>query len=292
MGREVHELSIGLPVFNGERFLSSTLDSLLGQTFANFELIVSDNASTDATEGICREYQSRDSRIRYVRHAENLGAVFNWNYVARQAQGSYFKWASANDYCDATFCDRCIDILREREDIVLCHSRTYRVKDNSDLIDIDSHDSPLLDERPADRFIRMVWNVGRLNILAGVIRRDSLLRTRLIRLYPHGDKPMMAELALLGKFWLLDEPLFYRRQGIGSTSVDSLSRKELRGFLDTRRSRKRGWDLWSKQLDFIATAAGSDITMGEKMDIVRAVLRQSIRRRRELWQELRTLGHD
>src|SRR5688572_28337892 len=94
-------VSIGLPVYNGERFLSEALDSLLGQTLADFELIVSDNASTDRTAEICLAYAARDARVRYVRQQTNIGAIRNWNFVARQARGQYFKWASANDFCDS-----------------------------------------------------------------------------------------------------------------------------------------------------------------------------------------------
>lgn len=91
------KVSIGMPVFNGEPFLREALDSLLGQTFADFELVISDNASSDNTELICKEYASRDARIRYVRQLENKGALANFQIVLAAAVGRYFMWAAADD---------------------------------------------------------------------------------------------------------------------------------------------------------------------------------------------------
>lgn len=90
-------LSIGMPVYNGQRFLKEALDSLLVQSFIDFELIISDNASTDSTELICRDYQKKDSRIKYVRQPENLGALKNFQFVLDAAVGEYFMWAACDD---------------------------------------------------------------------------------------------------------------------------------------------------------------------------------------------------
>lgn len=90
-------VSIGMPVYNGEPFIREALDSLLDQTFTNFELIISDNASTDGTEAICREYASKDERIRYVRQTENRGALANFQFVLDEAVGEYFMWAAHDD---------------------------------------------------------------------------------------------------------------------------------------------------------------------------------------------------
>src|SRR5215472_3946539 len=90
-------LSIGLPVYNGEDYLAESLEALLGQSYEDFELIISDNASTDSTADICRRYEKQDSRIRYVRQPRNIGAGPNHNYVVRHARGELFKWAAHDD---------------------------------------------------------------------------------------------------------------------------------------------------------------------------------------------------
>ncbi len=91
------KVSIGMPVYNGEEFIREALDSLLAQTFTDFELIISDNASTDGTEAICREYTSKDHRVRYIRQAKNLGAGGNFQFVLYEAVGEYFMWAAYDD---------------------------------------------------------------------------------------------------------------------------------------------------------------------------------------------------
>jgi glycosyltransferase involved in cell wall biosynthesis len=95
--KKVPKVSIGMPVYNGEPFIREALDSLLAQTFTDFELIISDNASTDGTEAICREYAAKDDRIRYVRQPENRGALANFQFVLDEAVGEYFMWAAADD---------------------------------------------------------------------------------------------------------------------------------------------------------------------------------------------------
>ncbi|ADR19063.1 glycosyltransferase family 2 protein [Calditerrivibrio nitroreducens] len=104
------QVSIGMPVYNGAKFISEALDSLLAQTFTDFELIISDNASTDETEAICREYAAKDKRIRYIRQRENLGAAANFKYVLDQAEGEYFMWAAADDVWDKKWIEKLLPI--------------------------------------------------------------------------------------------------------------------------------------------------------------------------------------
>lgn len=101
MSRANVAITIGMPVFNGEKYIREALDSLLAQTFTDFELIISDNASVDDTQAICEEYARRDHRIRYVRQTENQGALANFQFVLNQAQGEFFMWAAADDRWDA-----------------------------------------------------------------------------------------------------------------------------------------------------------------------------------------------
>ena len=98
----VPRVTIGLPVYNGENYLAEAIDSILGQTFTDFELIISDNASTDRTEEICRRYAAEDDRIRYFRHDRNRGASPNYNFTVEKARGEYFKWAAHDDVLHAT----------------------------------------------------------------------------------------------------------------------------------------------------------------------------------------------
>ncbi len=105
----IPKVSIGMPVYNGENFIRVALASLLAQTFTDFELIISDNASSDATEAICCEYAARDSRIKYVRQNENRGAIANFQFVLDKAVGKYFMWAAADDVWESSFVRFCVD---------------------------------------------------------------------------------------------------------------------------------------------------------------------------------------
>lgn len=114
----IPNVSIGMPVYNGEKYLRNALDSLLSQTFVDFELIISDNASTDSTEAICREYAARDSRIKYIRQRENQGAHTNFKFVFDEAHGDYFMWAACDDIRSHDFIEVNYKFLSKNTDFV------------------------------------------------------------------------------------------------------------------------------------------------------------------------------
>ena len=111
-------LSVGMPAYNSEQDIRDAIDSVLNQTFTDFELIISDNASTDSTQSICEEYASKDPRIQYVRNDENIGVTGNYNAVFKLSKGKYFKWASSNDYCAPSFFEQIINTLEMKPEAV------------------------------------------------------------------------------------------------------------------------------------------------------------------------------
>ncbi|HKI17133.1 MAG TPA: glycosyltransferase family A protein, partial [Isosphaeraceae bacterium] len=123
----VPRLTVGLPVYNGDKYIAESLDALLGQSYTDFELIISDNASTDGTADICRRYEKQDSRVRYFRQPQNIGLAPNHNFVAVQARGELFKWASNDDLYARDLLERCVDALDKYPDVVLAHSWTAKV---------------------------------------------------------------------------------------------------------------------------------------------------------------------
>jgi len=127
----VPKVSIGLPVYNGERYLREAIDSILAQTMDDFELIICDNASTDGTEVVCREYVDRDDRIRYYRNDDNLGASRNFNRTVELALASYFKWAAHDDALAANYLARCVEILDHEPTVVLSHSDAWIIDENT-----------------------------------------------------------------------------------------------------------------------------------------------------------------
>ena len=109
--KKIPKVSIGMPVFNGGATLREAIESLLAQSFTDFELIISDNGSTDDTEEICREYDAVDERIRYVRQPKNRGAAENWAFLLDQALGEYFMWAAHDDLWDPSYIHELTSVL-------------------------------------------------------------------------------------------------------------------------------------------------------------------------------------
>lgn len=209
-------VSIGLPVYNGEVFLGDTLDSLLAQTFQDFELIISDNASTDRTEAICRDYAARDARIRYDRNVHNLGAAQNFNRTVACARGPYFKWASHDDLCAPELLQRCVEVLNRDPNVVLCYAREVWIDQHNQPI---SQHANLLNFRaptPAQRFkdLHDVWyrrGYIHANQCFGVMRTDALRQTSLIGRYVWSELVLAGELLLRGEFYEVPEYLFFFR---------------------------------------------------------------------------------
>jgi glycosyltransferase involved in cell wall biosynthesis len=176
----VPTVSIGLPVYNGERFLATSLDSLLEQTFEDFELVISDNASSDATEEICREYAARDARILYLRRETNRGAAWNFNSLVAETDGPYFQWATHDDAHAPTCIERCLSrrFVRRRPRLPRVsadadHRRERRVRARLPR-------RPRSEERtPHERLRSLVRNLVLGNPMFGLARRTTLERTRL-----------------------------------------------------------------------------------------------------------------
>jgi len=205
-------VSIGLPVYNGERFIAGAIDSLLAQDYAQIELIVSDNASTDRTPEICREYAAKDPRVHYHCNSTNLGVIKNFNQVFELASGDYFMWAGDHDLRAPTFISRCMEIMVADPSVVLCCSQTVRVAPNGRYSAIIP---PRLDTRglaTVTRFQLVIWSLSYCYQTYGLIRSDALKHTQLFRDTIGPDAILLAELALLGAFAYVPELLFYMRQ--------------------------------------------------------------------------------
>ena len=203
-------LTIGLPVYNGERYLAQAIDALLGQSYKDFELIISDNASTDGTAEICQRYVRQDARVRYIRQPKNIGLAPNHNVVVEQARGELFKWAANDDLYARELIERCIDALDEHPDVVLAHCWTARI-DGSGAVTL-AYEYPLntSSPRPPERFRSLLFDSGGDDDY-GVIRTEVLRRTAMKESYHHADHTIIAELALYGRFYQVPDWLYFRR---------------------------------------------------------------------------------
>lgn len=279
-------VSIGMPVYNGEKHLAQAVESLLTQTLQDIELIISDNASTDGTQGICAAFAARDPRVRYIRQPRNMGAARNWNIVVEEARGEYFKWASANDYCAPTMLERCVATLDAEPDVVICYGRTMLLDDESQPLGEYPYDLEVLDARPSVRFERLVLEQRLNNAQAGMIRLDVLERTGVERPFPAGDMGLMCELGLHGKFRRIPELLLYRRMG-RETASRYRSAAQLRQFLDPNTPHRRHLVVWQTHWDYVRSVLRAPIAWPEKFTALRFIARSVYWHRTFLWNEVR-----
>ncbi len=253
-------VSIGLPVYNGERYLAEALKSLLSQTFRDFELIISDNASTDRTERICRHYAAQDSRIRYYRNATNLGAAPNFNRTAELATGEYFQWACYDDLWLPECLERCVEVLDRDPSVVLCHTLVRIIDDQGVAIKDFKHHlvkptagpPPSASARvPEERFNRMIYERGCFPLL-GLMRLSALRKTRGHEAYAHGDGVLMTRLALLGRYHEIPEVLFLNRDHpYRSARVAQPQYYTYDGWFDTKKIGRISLPYWRMLLGYL-----------------------------------------
>ena len=204
-------VSLGMPVYNGENFLESTLDSLLQQTYTNFELIITDNASTDRTEAICQAYAAKDKRIQYHRNPTNVGAAPNYNLGFELSSGKYFKWVAHDDPCAPTYLEKCVQTLDAAPEAIMCYPRTILIDENDQLIENHYDGFDLRSAKPHQRFRQYFHSSAWCHPVFGLVRRDVLQKTGLIGNFASSDKVLLGELAILGKCYEYPEHLAYRR---------------------------------------------------------------------------------
>jgi glycosyltransferase involved in cell wall biosynthesis len=227
-------VSIGMPVTNGEAFLTKTLEAVLDQTFQDFEIILSDNASTDCTQAICEWYAERDVRIRYYRYDEPLSAAGIYNRVVELARGVYFKWAAYDDLLEPEFLQQCVDVLDREAGVVLCYPRTRLIDENDNCFGVYADDLNLRMPHPHQRYRQFFGNEGLCHPVFGLIRTDALKRTALMGDHTDADRGLVAELSLLGELCEIPDYLFSRRIHCGESAGVQTRSNEISFYYDLR----------------------------------------------------------
>lgn len=233
--RKAPRVSIGLPVFNGENYLEDAIGTTLAELYGNFELIISDNASTDRTEEICRDYASKDGRIRYLRNDRNLGAAPNYNKTFHLARGEYFKWSAHDDMTEPEFLARCVEILDSDPGVVLAHTRVRIVDENGQKVEDYEYRPQTSAPDPRKRFYDLLFVRNNCFEFFGLNRREVLARTQLHGTYPVGDRVTLSELAFQGRFHEHPEPLFLSREHPERSVRKHVSQQERASWFDASR---------------------------------------------------------
>jgi glycosyltransferase involved in cell wall biosynthesis len=201
-----------MPTYNGERFIRESLASLLAQDYPNIEIVISDNASIDGTEQICREFAAAHHRIRYVRSAINVGSIANFNRALTMSVGTYFMWAADHDQWHPSFVRRAVDILEATSETVLVYPRTLLVDEHGAEIELMDDQIDLSCPSAKDRYVRLIWELTACNMVHGLARREALAAIGGFGAAFAPDHILLARLTLRGRIERIADPLFYRRQ--------------------------------------------------------------------------------
>jgi glycosyltransferase involved in cell wall biosynthesis len=278
-----------MPVYNCEAFVGRALESLLSQTYGDFELVISDNASTDGTEDVCRGFAERDGRVRYVRRPDNIGGPGNFRYVFSLCSGEYHKWATADDYWDSRFLETCIAKLNADPDVVLCYSKTRLIDAAGEPISYYEDNLDLGQSSPRDRFRELFSRIGLCHAHLGVIRREAMKHTSLISPERGSDVHFLAELALYGKFAVVPEYLFHRRFHQGSSSWNRSSLDHQRQYYEPTRQIGSGMHTWRKYRHLVGGVWRSPIEVRSKVALTADLVRRSMWEREALRAEIISL---
>jgi len=219
-------------VFNGQDYLAETLDSILAQTYTDFDLIISDNGSTDRTAAIVQAYAAKDPRIRSYRNESNLGAGWNFNRTFHLSSGEYFKWAAHDDQLEPAFLEKCVEALDRKPAVVLCFSKMVEIDAQGRELEVRGAGTRTYLDRASDRFEALIVGKHRCEEVFGLVRAEVLRKTRLIENYTDSDRTLLAELCLYGPFHEIPEVLFRHRLHSQSSVVANPSPQQRAAWFD------------------------------------------------------------
>lgn len=268
-------VSICMPTYNGELFMRQSLDSLLSQDYENFELIISDNASTDRTAEICQEYIAKDKRIRYYRNETNLGATKNFNHLLELSSGKYFMFAADHDLWHPTFISRSISILEAEPEVILAYPITAVIDGENNSLGFISQKIDTRGMSAINRYKYIIGNLSWCDMIYGVILREAFSQISGFKNILGPDNVALAELSLQGTYAQIDEPLYYRRKN----REDTNKKVEIQSYLNridpNNKAKKYKHHLSYLYLEsyvaYLKTFIFAPIRFSEKMDLFIAV---------------------
>ncbi len=258
-------ICVGLPVYNGEKYVAHAIDSVLQQTYANFHLVISDNCSTDDTERICREYADRDPRVTYHRNARNVGAIRNFGQVAEWATSEYFAWIAHDDIWAPRFLEACAEALDRDPDVVSTFPAVQVIDQEGRFVEdftiAHRFNSPHLRLRVHD-----VVSLRHHAYAAYGLFRMSVLRViPVLQPYVDSDRVFILRLALRGRILELPERLFHSRvHGERYSSLSTTPRLQVSWF-DTSKSVGLFFPFWRLWREYFRAVALAPVSLREKI---------------------------
>jgi len=278
-------VSVGMPAYNAEGYIEDSIRAILDQSYGDLELVICDNASTDATPEICRAAAAEDNRVRYVRNPENLGAAANYNLALDCARGQYFKWQSSNDLCHKDLIQSCIKALTENEDAVLAYARTRLFETDPGDGDYYPENLELDCDDPRERFLRCLEGMRLNNILNGIFRTSALRCGPRMAPLIGTDLVVTAAMTLYGKFIEVPHEYFYRRMDAGS-ATKLQGREAVVAHYMTSRNRRMTLQIWRLYFAYIAAVLNAPVSAKCRVQLTGDLLRRMIRARHALAHDL------
>jgi glycosyltransferase involved in cell wall biosynthesis len=295
-GDHIPRVSIGLAVYNGERYLEEALNAFLAQTYPDYELIISDNGSSDRTEEICRAYAARDPRIRYYRSPRNMGVAYNYNRTVELARGEYFRWATYDDLVAPELLERCVAVLDQNPDVVLAYPKTYNIDENGNISGIYEDNFAFLDAKPHHRYRDLMIAVRNYlcNAEYGLIRTDALRKTAMEADYHSADRVLLSELVLHGKFYEIPERFYYHRLHPNMSLQEGMSLAQLAAWFNPSLAGKRTYPRMRRLVEFFKSVNRAPLTFSQRLycytQIVRFYL--SLDKWQRFWRRMKSGNAD
>jgi len=278
-------VSIGMPVYNREKYVGASIEAHLSQTYSDFELVITDNASTDRSDEICRAFAAKDSRVKYHRNPQNLGAAGNYNRCFELSVGEYFRWTPSDDLVSPNLLERAVEVLDRDPSIFVAYPKTKLIDGEGNITGEFDEGLHLMDERPSERWKGVLTNLRLGNLHYGLNRADLFRRTGLLRNYNGGDFPLIAEMALYGKFYEIPDAFFYRRMHEEASSALKNS-SDVMAFYDPKKRDKLFLHNWVHLGAHIRSIARAPIPLTEKLRVYGYESRSVVWDRREYLREL------
>lgn len=212
-------VAIGMPVYNGAKYIQSTLQSLLNQTFADFSILICDDGSTDGTLDICHAFAARDMRIKIIRNNTRLGGARNFNKTFSLSHGEFFMWASQDDIFHPDYIAKCLKRLKESPDCIMALSEIAFIDENGNSRAIN-YSNIGTEGMPVELRIREVFRRLGWWAIYGIIRSEMLRKTKMYRCEFAGDVVLIVDLLLQGNIAKVDERLFFYRLPLTPGTVE------------------------------------------------------------------------
>ncbi len=280
-------VTVGMPVFNSERYLKQAIDSLLAQTYRDFVLVISDNASTDGTAELCQNFVRQDSRVHYYRASVNIGMSGNFNRVFELTKTKYLKWSTADDFWASDMLADAVAIMESDASIAVCFPRVVIVDAEGNEQGRFEDKLNLMQESPVERFLALIENIELVNHHLGLLRTSAIRQTRLFGKHTAADVGFLAELCLYGKFREVPKHQFFRRFHADSSSWQRGSQAQQARRFHAANVRRVAFNTWRFHWTFSAGVLRSPLGFSSKLKLLGALARRMYWDRSELFFDLR-----